>query len=65
MRSTVRVQNITEADWLEIYYALHLKVQQIENGGYDNSYGEVHLLDSETSTWIEHLRGIMVKIETG
>jgi hypothetical protein len=49
-------------DWQEIFYALDLKVQEIEEGKYDEVPGEVDRHDSETSKWAGHLRRIMAEI---
>jgi hypothetical protein len=59
----LRIAKLGADDWEEIYYALDLKIRQIEEGKYDDEPGEVDRAGSETARWAATLRGIMMKIE--
>ena len=49
--------NLSDEDWIEIYYALESKAIAIEHGAYaDDKRGK--------KRWIRHLREIMNKIGT-
>ena len=54
--------DLTDDDWREIFYALELKVDEIQRGRFDFQHGEVHRPGSETSRWAKHLLRIMEKI---
>jgi hypothetical protein len=56
-------QILTRRDWEEVFYALNLKLAEVEKGRYDEVPGDVNRPDSETARWAAHLRRIMRKIE--
>ena len=58
----MRIAKLGAEEWVEIFYALELKVTQIERGEYDDERGEVSRRGSETAKWATHLRSIMIKI---
>ena len=59
----MRVAKLRADDWVEIFYALDLKIRQIEGGRYDDEPGEVSRHGSATAKWAAHLRSIMAKID--
>jgi len=51
------MERLTKEDWVEIYYALDTKRDQIENGDFGEGEG-----GDENEDWIAHLDAIMEKI---
>jgi len=54
---------LTRSDWEEVYYALELKVNEIERGKFDCYRGEIDRRNSETAHWAAHLRKLCGKLK--
>ena len=54
--------NLTDADLVEIYYALRRRVDEIDHGMLDDEPGEVDRPGSETALWAAHIREIITKV---
>ncbi len=61
-KNAMNRDQLPDRDWVEIYWALELKLRLIEQGFFDSEPTEVERPGSETFKWATHLRRIMAKI---